>query len=116
MFQELSREDEITAFFEDVLQDESDNLRRRLVSMLARLDVSDWEELERIARKMVHGKEDAAPAPRWTEEEHARWEAEARAEADEVYRQILQEKRAAAESLALPPDGGEYGPGGGRLA
>lgn len=38
-------------------------------------------------------------------DQHAVWEAEARAEAEEVYRQVLEEKRAEAGYSASPPGG-----------
>ncbi len=48
--------------------------------------------------------ERADNVPPWTEEEHAAWEAEARAEAEQVYQQVLQEKKAEAGYSASPPD------------
>lgn len=99
MFLETSRSDEIAAFVGDVLRDETDDFRKRFVSMLARLDSSDWGVLEKMARQMAQ----EAPAP---VDQHAIWEAEARAEAEEVYRQVLEEKRAEAGLSASPPGGG----------
>ena len=58
-----------------------------------------WVLLERMAADMAQ----AAPAP---VDQHAIWEAEARAEAEEVYRQILEEKKAEAGYSASPPDSG----------
>ena len=74
MFLKLSRDDEITAFVDDVLRNESDDFRKRFIAMLSRLDTSDWVLLERMAADMAQ----AAPAP---VDQHAIWEAEARAEA-----------------------------------
>lgn len=59
MFRELSRDQELAAFFSDVLRDESDDFRKRFISMLSRLDSSDWAELERMAAKLAGT---AAPA------------------------------------------------------
>lgn len=63
--------------------------------MLSRLNSSDWKVLEKMARQMVG---DAADQP----DQDAIWEAEA----EEVYRQVLAEKRAEAGYSASPHDGG----------
>ena len=47
----LTRSQEISDFIGRVLKGEDDTFKRRLVAMLARLDESDWEVLE----KMVEG-------------------------------------------------------------
>lgn len=49
-----------------------------------------------------------ADPPSWEQpaDQHAIWEAEARAEAEQVYREVLEEKRAEAGLSALPSDGG----------
>lgn len=53
-----SRKDaDIATFFADVLKDNPESFRRRFVSMLAKLDAHDWEELTRIARKMAKGED-----------------------------------------------------------
>lgn len=56
MFLELSRSDEIAAFVEDVLHDESADFKRRLIAALSRLDPAGWEALEQLvedtARKL----------------------------------------------------------------
>lgn len=98
MLLELSRDDEIAAFVGDLLRNEKGDFRRRFITILSRLTPSDWEVLERMAAQMA---EAAAPV-----DQHAVWEAEARAEAEEVYRQVLEEKRAEAGYSASPPGGG----------
>ena len=71
MFREMSRDDEIAAFFGDVLRDESDDFRKRFIAMLSKLDTSDWAELERMALKLANGRDaqhvPAGPPP-WEEE------------------------------------------------
>lgn len=56
MLLELSRSDEIAAFVEDVLHDESADFKRRLIAALSRLDPAGWEALEQLvedtARKL----------------------------------------------------------------
>ena len=61
MFLQRSREEELTAFFGDVLNGEPD-FKRRLVAVLARLSVDQWEMLEDMANKLVEemGKEKPA--------------------------------------------------------
>lgn len=53
MFRELSRDQELAIFFGDVLRGESDDFRKRFISMLSRLDTTDWEALERMAEKLI---------------------------------------------------------------
>lgn len=61
MFRELSRDQELANFFGDVLRGESDDFRKRFISMLSRLDTTDWEALERMAAKLVARKLDGPP-------------------------------------------------------
>lgn len=53
MFSSMRSDAKIAAFFADVLKDDSDSFRKRLVSMLAKLDARDWEDLTRMAKKML---------------------------------------------------------------
>ena len=53
MFRELSRDQELANFFWDVLRGESDDFRKRFISMLSRLDTTDWEALGRMAEKLI---------------------------------------------------------------
>lgn len=52
MFQELSRDEELSAFFGDLLSGAPD-FKRRLISALSRLSVDEWEMLEHVADKLV---------------------------------------------------------------
>lgn len=54
-FVEVSRDEEISGFVGSVLKEEPDSFKRRFVSMLSRLDESDWEVLERMVDKMKRG-------------------------------------------------------------
>lgn len=103
MFLEFSREDEIVAFVEATLRNESADFKRRLIAALSRLSPEGWEALEALVEDMTREREEEPPP--W--DQHAIWEAEARAEAEEVYRQILQEKTAEAGYSASPPGGGK---------
>lgn len=62
MFQQRTQEEELAAFFGDVLSGEPD-FRRRLISALARLDESQWETLEAVAWKLLEEMEKEKPAP-----------------------------------------------------
>lgn len=99
MFAEMSHDEGITAFVDDVLRDEPDSFRKRFISMLSRLELSDWAALEAKARELVGDSAEQV-------DQHAIWEAEARAEAERVYQEVLQEKKAEAGLSASPPGGG----------
>ena len=131
MFLELSRSDEIAAFVESVLHDESADFKRRLIAALSHLDTAGWEAREQLvedtARKLEAPAEPEKPIPArpwWDtpEEDAPPWdtphvppgyssraemEAEARAEAEEMYHQILKEKIAEAGYSASPSDSGK---------
>jgi transcriptional regulator with XRE-family HTH domain len=49
----VSRDDQIKAFLNDLMKAEKPDFRKRMVAVLARLDVKEWQVLEQIARKMV---------------------------------------------------------------
>ena len=53
MMRPVSRDEEISSFMGDVMRGESDDFRRRLVAVLAKLDVSEWELLEKMAMKLA---------------------------------------------------------------
>ena len=58
---ELTRSEKITDFAADLLKDEEDSYRRRLIEALADLDEEEWELLEKISEKAAHKKNDQAP-------------------------------------------------------
>lgn len=58
---ELTRSEKITDFAADLLKDEEDSYRRRLIEALADLDEEEWELLEKISEKAAHKKKDQAP-------------------------------------------------------
>lgn len=62
MLKPVSRDEAIAAFVGDALRGESDDFRRRLLSVLARLSVDEWELLERMIRQLAEDnkKEDQA--------------------------------------------------------
>lgn len=52
MFLERSRDEELSAFFGDLLAGQPD-FKRRLITVLSRLNESEWELLEQMADKLV---------------------------------------------------------------
>lgn len=93
MFREMSRDDEITAFVNDVLRDESDDFRRRFIAALSHLDAAGWDALEQLVEDTAR-RLDEAPAPHVPPGYSSR--AELEAEADEfaalAREQFLSEK------------------------
>lgn len=53
MFRSRSREDEIASFMAGLLGGEGTDFQRRLVSVLARLTVDEWDLIERKARELL---------------------------------------------------------------
>lgn len=52
MFIPLSRDEEIARFAGEMIK-EDDTFKKKLISVLARLDEKDWEDLERIAKNFI---------------------------------------------------------------
>lgn len=57
MFLKQTRDEQIASFIGPLQFDESDSFKKRFISMLAALDVSDWEVLEKMVI-MMHDKKD----------------------------------------------------------
>lgn len=53
MFEPMSRGETIAQFAGELMKDEDDSFRRRLVEALAQLDEKEWEILEGIAKKLA---------------------------------------------------------------
>lgn len=53
MFRPRSREDEIAAFFGDVLSDRAPEVQRRLVLILAKLRPEDWSLVEGLCQRIA---------------------------------------------------------------
>lgn len=64
MRRSVDRDEEIAAFMGTIAKGGDDDFRRRLVSVLCRLDTAEWELLEKMALKLVeeYKKEDQAEA------------------------------------------------------
>lgn len=51
-----TRDEKIARFIGQVLKEEGDTFKKRLINLLCALDEDDWEALEKIARKMEKGE------------------------------------------------------------
>ncbi|MBQ9347855.1 MAG: helix-turn-helix transcriptional regulator [Oscillibacter sp.] len=116
MLVQRSREDEITEFCKDITAGNPD-FRRRFISALAKLNPEQWlmlEELTSVLIAEVQGTQSEKHEDMGSESEddlRRRYEQEARAEADEYYQEILQEKLAADNARVFSQNSG-----GGMLA
>lgn len=52
-FGSQTRNQEIQAFANEVMSDEDESFRKRVVGALAKLDLDDWEVLERLAKNIL---------------------------------------------------------------
>lgn len=53
MFNDLTRDEQIASFVGNMLADEKDSFKRRFISMLSRLDESEWRWMEQKAKELV---------------------------------------------------------------
>ena len=56
MFIEASRDEQIAAFVGGILKDEEDTFKKKFISMLAALDESDWESLQKMVELLQEKK------------------------------------------------------------
>ena len=56
MFVKISKDEQIAAFIGDLLKDEEDSFKRRLITMLSRLSEKEWEVLAEKANELVNGE------------------------------------------------------------
>ena len=56
MFIEASRDEQIAAFVGVILKDEEDTFKKKFISMLAALDESDWEVLQKMVELLQEKK------------------------------------------------------------
>lgn len=53
MFRPVNRDTEIASFMGNVMRGEDDDFRRRIIAVLAKLDASEWDLLEKMALKLA---------------------------------------------------------------
>lgn len=58
MFIELTRDEQIEHFVGDTLKSEDDSFKKKFISMLAALDESDWEVLQKMVELLQENKKD----------------------------------------------------------
>lgn len=58
MFIELTRDEQIEHFVGDALKSEDDFFKKKFISMLAALDESDWEVLQKMVELLQENKKD----------------------------------------------------------
>lgn len=58
MFIELTRDEQIEHFVGDALKSEDDSFKKKFISMLAALDESDWEVLQKMVELLQKNKKD----------------------------------------------------------
>ena len=56
MFQPITKNDEISKLFGEVLKESNDDFKRRLISALAKLDDVGWEKLENLIDNISNKK------------------------------------------------------------
>ena len=57
MFIELTRDEQIEHFVGDALKSEDDSFKKKFISMLAALDESDWEVLQKMVELLQNKKD-----------------------------------------------------------
>ena len=58
MFIPMTRDEEIASFIGGVQSDIEDTFKKRLISVLAKLDEKEWDLLEKMAEDIVNAKEE----------------------------------------------------------
>lgn len=59
MFIPMTRDEEIATFIGGIQADVDDTFKKRLISVLAKLDENEWDLLEKIAEDIVNSKKEA---------------------------------------------------------
>ena len=57
MFRELSPDEELSAFFGDIIRGQSDDFKKRFFTVLSKLPESDWEVLLNLAESLAKRKD-----------------------------------------------------------
>jgi bacteriophage CI repressor helix-turn-helix domain len=58
MFVPITRDEEIATFIGGIQADVDDTFKKRLISVLAKLDENEWDLLEKIAEDIVNSKKE----------------------------------------------------------
>lgn len=57
MFLKLSKSDQLTSFFGDVLRAEDESFKKRFIAMLAEFNEEDWRLMEKVLDRMTKEKD-----------------------------------------------------------
>ena len=107
MFIQRSRDDELAAFMNELLTEESADFRRRLVTALSRLKPEQWDALETVALELMKDPAAPATAPTHIEKPELTVEQEVEREVERYRQQLLLEKKQALQaSSARESDAG----------
>ena len=101
MFVQRSRDDELSAFVNELMAEESAGFRRRLVTALSRLKPEQWDALEAVVLELM--KDPAAPAR--TPNPELAVEQEVDQEVERYRQQLLLEKEQASQALSAREPG-----------
>ena len=96
MFRQLSRNERLDRFVDELLAEESDSFRNRLVAALAGLTTDQWEVLAHLAESLAAGHAESAPAPAGVDPE----EAELQRRVADYERELREEQEARRRSEA----------------
>mgnify|MGYP002863102158 CR=1 FL=1 len=102
MFVKRTRDEEIEAFINSALSEESDSFRKRLISVLSRLDLEGWKVLEKMAMELAAAHDEEYAAEKQQDAAEKQRDEESRKLHEELDRQLNLEKstRRSSESSA----------------
>ena len=105
MFVQRSRDDELAAFMNELLTEESADFRRRLVTALSRLKPEQWDALEAVALELMKDPATPAFAPTHIEKPELTAEQEVEQEVERYRQQLLIEKERASQASSARESG-----------
>lgn len=60
-FIKRTQDEELSAYLSEIMRDDEDSFRRRMISALSRLDIEEWAMLEKLANKLLAETKNAGP-------------------------------------------------------
>lgn len=105
MFVQRSRDDELAAFMNELLTEESADFRRRLVTALSRLKPEQWDALEAVVLGLMKDTAVPAFAPAHIEKPELTMEQEVEQEVERYRQQLLIEKEQASQTSSARESG-----------
>lgn len=105
MFVQRSKDDELAAFMNELLTEESADFRRRLVTALSRLKPEQWDALEAVALELMNDSAALAFAPAHIPSSELTMEQEVDQEVERYRQQLLLEKERASQASSARESG-----------